>query len=374
MGNGWHLRTLFFESPNRLSCNSQKQDSDKTIADRFQYTAAYAVCQRKCSAMNEEYIERHDLKVARELANFIEAEAMTGLEITPEAFWSSASSIFHDLGEKNRALLEKRTLLKSQIDDWHKEHRGQAHDGVAYKAFLEDIGYLLPEGDEFSVETENVDPEIASVAGPQLVVPVTNARFVLNAANARWGSLYDGFYGTDAIGAPVPSGPFDTGRGGRVVSRTAVFLDEAFPVESASHGGAKTYSVSEGRLLVDGSGLIHPEKFIGFAGHPKSPASVLLCNNNLHVELVFDNEHPIGKVSPSGLADVVIESAISAIIDCEDSVACVDAEDKTLAYRNWLGLMKGDLSETFQKGGKTITRALNPDKTFTGPDGGEFTI
>lgn len=324
--------------------------------------------------MQTKYVERHDLRIAEELAAFIETEAMAGLDVTPGAFWSAASSIFHELGHTNRSLLERRAQLKSQIDDWHKVHRGQAHDSGAYKVFLEDIGYLLPEGDDFVVETKNVDPEIAAIAGPQLVVPVTNARFVLNAANARWGSLYDGLYGTDAIGSPVPSGPFDTGRGGRVVSRTAVFLDEAFPVQKVSHGGAESYSVSNGRLLVDGSELIDPEKFVGFTGHPQSPTTVLLRNNTLHVELVFDKTHPIGKASPSGLADVVIESAISAIIDCEDSVACVDAEDKTIAYRNWLGLMKGDLSETFEKGGKTITRALNPDRTYTGPDGVDFTM
>lgn len=324
--------------------------------------------------MSNTHLPKRNLQVAQELVEFIEQDALPGLAIDQDAFWDGFDSLVHSVSHKNRALLAKRETLQSQINDWHKEYRGNPHDEVAYKAFLEEIGYLLPEGGPFVIETRNVDSEIATIAGPQLVVPSTNARFVLNAANARWGSLYDGLYGTDAIGTPVPNGPFDTGRGGRVVARTAVFLDEAFPVNDTSHSAAKRYSVSQGKLLVNGSFLKDPSKFIGFTGLPEAPKSVLLCNNNLHVELVFDASHAIGKISQSGLADVLIESAISAIVDCEDSVACVDAEDKVRAYRNWLGLMQGNLSETFEKGGKTITRALNSDRTYSAPDGSDVTL
>ncbi|MEM1130706.1 MAG: malate synthase G, partial [Pseudomonadota bacterium] len=324
--------------------------------------------------MSTAYVQRAGLSIAEELAEFVEQEVLAPLGLAAEDFWAGADDLIHTLGGKNRALLDTRETLQAQIDDWHRARRDAPHDGVAYKAFLEEIGYLLPEVEPFQIETTNVDPEMATIAGPQLVVPVTNARFVLNAANARWGSLYDGLYGTDAIGTPVPSGPFDTGRGGRVVSRTAVFLDESFPVTGTSHGRAQKYEVSDGRLLVDGFELVDPSKFVGYAGDPASPRSIVLCNNSLHVELVFDRDHLIGKTSPSGLADVVLESAITAIVDCEDSVACVDATDKVLAYRNWLGLMQGDLAATFEKGGKTVTRALSADRSFTAPDGSVLTL
>ncbi len=247
-----------------------------------------------------------------------------------------------------------------------------AHPGAsiaAQKAFLEEIGYLLPEGPDFTIDTTNVDPEIASVAGPQLVVPVTNARYALNAANARWGSLYDCLYGTDAMGSLPPAGGYERGRGARVVARVRVFLDDAFPVQGTSHADARRYHVKDGALLVDDMPLIHPGKFAGYRGNPKAPDSVLLRNNGLHVELVFDRAHFIGSKDQALLADVVIESALSAIMDCEDSVACVDAEDKVLAYSNWLGLMKGDLEAKLEKGGKTFMRRLNPDREFTAPDG-----
>ena len=259
--------------------------------------------------MTQTYVDRSDLKVAAELAAFIETEVMDTLDLNAATFWAGASAIFHDLGAVNRTLLAKREDIQTQLDDWHRARRDQPHDGVGYKAYLEAIGYLMPEGGDFQIETENVDPEIASIAGPQLVVPVTNARFVLNAANARWGSLYDGFYGTDAMGPAPSAGGYDTGRGGRVVSRTAVFLDEAFPVRDVSHGSATAYAVVDGALRVDGSPLINPEKFAGYSGDAARPDTVLLSNNNLHVELVFARDHPIGKTSPSGLADVVMESA-----------------------------------------------------------------
>lgn len=317
---------------------------------------------------------RSDMQISEELVTFIEQEALVGTGIEPTVFWTGLSELFQGFGPKNRTLLNKRATLQTAIDAWHKERRGQLLDRAAYKAFLTKIGYLLPEGDDFEIDTTNVDPEIATIAGPQLVVPSTNARFVLNAANARWGSLYDGFYGTDAMGTSAPAGPFDQGRGARVVARAAVFLDETFAAQGTSHGKAAQYSIKDGALLVDGTGLIQPEQFVGYRGDAENPSSVLLCNNGLHVELVFDRDHPIGKTTLSGLADVLLESAVSAIVDCEDSVACVDAEDKVVAYRNWLGLMKGDLSETFEKGGKTMTRSLNADRAYTARDGGAMSV
>jgi malate synthase len=315
-------------------------------------------------------VARAELRVAPELAAFLEQEALPGTGIDADAFWTGLSALVHEFGPRNRALLARRDELQATIDAWHRARVNQPRDREAYKAFLADIGYLLPEGDPFTIETTNVDPEIARVAGPQLVVPITNARFALNAANARWGSLYDCLYGTDAMGSPPPGGGYDRGRGARVVARARVFLDEAFPLEGTSHADARRYHVRGGALLVDDMPLIEPEKFIGYRGHPRAPEAVLLRNNGLHVELVFDRTHLIGSRDQAGLADVRLESALSAIMDCEDSVACVDAEDKVTAYRNWLGLMKGDLADTFQKGGRTMTRRLSPDLAFTAPDGG----
>lgn len=316
-------------------------------------------------------VERHGLQVAEELANFIEQQALDGTGVSADAFWAGLSSLAHDLGPKNASLLEKREDLQRQIDDWHKDHRGQPHNHLAYKTFLTEIDYLLEEGDDFEIDTVNVDPEIASVPGPQLVVPITNARYALNAANARWGSLYDCLYGTDAMGSLPPAGGFERGRGARVVARSRVFLDEAFPIEGTSHADVRRYHVQGGQLLVDDKPLIDPSKFAGYTGNPKAPDSVVLVNNGLHVELVFDRAHPIGSRDQALLADVVLESAVSAIMDCEDSVACVDAEDKVLAYSNWLGLMKGDLEASVEKGGKTISRRLNDDKVICAPDGSE---
>ncbi|MDB6177386.1 malate synthase G [Paracoccus sp. Z330] len=318
---------------------------------------------------NADYAVLNDLKIDKGLQRFVEDEVLKGLDVSPDQIWAALSEIVHKFSDKNRALLQTRQDIQAKIDDWHLANRDQPHDRVAYKTFLEEIGYIVPEGGDFSIETANVDPEIATVAGPQLVVPSTNARFVLNAANARWGSLYDCLYGTDAMGAPAPGGKFDDGRGARVVARAAVFLDEVFPVESTSHAKAASYRIVDGALEIDGAALKDPTSFVGYLGEAENPRSVLLRNNGLHVELVFDNTHPIGAASPSGLADVVLESAMSAIIDLEDSVACVDAEDKVLAYRNWLGLMRGDLQETFDKGEKRITRRLNGDRGFVGADG-----
>jgi malate synthase len=321
-----------------------------------------------------QFVERSDLRVARELASFLEDEALPGTGVAPESFWAGLSALVHELGPRNAALLERRAELQAEIDAWHLKRRNQPHDREAYKAFLAEIGYMLPEGGDFTIETADVDPEIATQPGPQLVVPITNARFALNAANARWGSLYDCLYGTDAMGSAPPAGGYDRGRGARVVARARVFLDEAFPLAGTSHADARRYHVRGGALLVDDLPLIEPEKFVGYRGHPRAPDAVLLRNNGLHVELVFDRTHQIGSRDQAGLADVRLESAVSAIMDCEDSVACVDAEDKVTAYRNWLGLMQGDLRDTFEKGGEQLTRTLNPDLAFTAPDGSEISV
>ena len=315
-----------------------------------------------------------DIQVAAELVDFIEGQALPGTGIANEAFWAGMSALVNGMGPENRALLDKRERMQAQIDAWHVANRDAPHDHEAYRAFLTEIGYLLPEGEEFEIETENVDPEIALVPGPQLVVPITNARYALNAANARWGSLYDGFYGTDAMGSTPPVGGYDKGRGARVVARARVFLDEAFPIRGASHADVRRYHVQDGALLIDDLPLAEPEKFVGYRGNPKAPEAVLLRNNGLHVELVFDRAHPIGARDQAGLADVLMESAVSAIMDCEDSVACVDAEDKVQAYGNWLGLMRGDLEASFEKGGRTLTRSLNADRSYAAPDGSPMSV
>jgi malate synthase len=321
-----------------------------------------------------ERVERDGLQVATELAEFLEARALPGTGVEAGAFWAAFSELLHGKAEKNAALLERREALQAKIDAWHLERRGQVHDAEAYEAFLKEIGYLVPEGEDFRIETTKIDPEIATVAGPQLVVPITNARFALNAANARWGSLYDALYGTDAMGSLPPEGGYDRGRGARVVARARVFLDDAFPIAGGSHADVRRYRVEKGALLADDKPLMSPEKFVGYTGHPRGPDRVLLRNNGLHVELVFDRTHPIGARDQALLADVRMEAAVSVIMDCEDSVACVDAEDKVLAYGNWLGLMRGDLSETFEKGGRQVTRALSGDTVYTAPDGSDYAM
>ncbi|MFN6925872.1 MAG: malate synthase G [Tabrizicola sp.] len=318
--------------------------------------------------------ERFGLQVDATLDRFIADEALPGTGIAPSVFWEGFAELLRDFAPRNRALLERRDELQARIDAWHVARRGQPHDHAAYKAFLSEIGYLLPEGPDFTIETTNVDPEIARIPGPQLVVPITNARYALNAANARWGSLYDCLYGTDAMGSPPPAGGYDRGRGARVVARARVFLDEAFPIAGASHADVRRYFVKDGQLLVDDLPLVSPEKFAGYRGNPKAPDAVLLRNHGLHVELVFDRTHPIGSRDQALLADVQLESALSAIMDCEDSVACVDAEDKVVAYRNWLGLMRGTLSETFEKAGRRVERRLHPDREYLDPNGSPFTL
>jgi malate synthase len=304
---------------------------------------------------------RAGLEVAGELAAFIEVEALPGTGLEADAFWAGVAAIFARFAPENRRLLAVRDDLQVRIDAWHRGRRGAVHDGAATEAFLREIGYLVDAPAPFAIGTRHVDAEVATLAGPQLVVPSLNARFVLNAAKARWGSLYDALYGTDALGDLPPPGPYDAARGARVVARAKALLDEAVPLAEGSwadpgdpHGGIA---------------LRDPAQYVG-----QSARGRLFRHNGLHIEVVFDRDHPIGRDDPSGIADVVLESALSTIVDLEDSVAAVDAADKVAAYRNWLGLMKGDLVETFDKGGRSMTRALNPDRDFTTPDGSTVTL
>lgn len=319
-------------------------------------------------------IEKYGLRIARSLADFIDHEALPGTGVTADRFWQGLSDLAHDFGPKNRSLVAHRELLQSQIDDWHTARKGQPHDAGTYKAFLQEVGYLIPEGADFEVETSNVDPEIATISGAQLVVPVTNARFALNAANARWGSLYDALYGTDALGDLPVSGGYDVARGARVIAWGRALLDQSVPLTGASWAAVKSLSVKDGVLLVDGAGLSDATQFVGFGGDGAAPTRVLLRNNGLHLIVEIDANSPIGSTDLAGIADIRLEAAISTIMDCEDSVATVDAGDKVLAYRNWLGLMRGDLTEEIVKGGKSYTRKLNPDLRFAAADGGEVTL
>ncbi len=323
-------------------------------------------------------IDKAGLQVDAELVDFIEARALPGTGVDAEAFWTGFSGLVHQMGPKNRDFLAKREELQGQIDDWHRARAGQPHDAAAYTAFLKEIGYLVPEGPDFEIETANVDPEIAHVPGPQLVVPITNARFALNAANARWGSLYDAYYGTDALGDLPKDGGYDAERGARVVAAAKAFVDGAAPMATGSHSDLLGYKVVDGALHGVGAAgavaLADPAQFAGYTGAADAPTAVLLKNNGLHIEIRIDDSHAIGKTDPAHVSDIVVESALSTIMDCEDSVAAVDAEDKVVAYGNWLGLMKGDLSETFEKGGQQMTRVMNPDRTYTAPDGSELTL
>lgn len=324
-----------------------------------------------------------NLRVARVLYDFVNDEALPGTDIDPDSFWAGVDKVVTDLTPRNQELLRRRDELQAQIDKWHRQRVIEPLDIDAYRDFLIEIGYLLPEPEDFTITTSGVDDEITTTAGPQLVVPVLNARFALNAANARWGSLYDALYGTDVIpetdGAEKGSS-YNKVRGDKVIAYARNFLDQAVPLESGSWADATGLSVEDGRLQVataDGSvGLAEPAKFAGYTGQLGSPDwSVLLVNHGLHIEILIDPQSPVGKTDRAGIKDVVLESAVTTIMDFEDSVAAVDADDKVLGYRNWLGLNKGDLSEEVSKDGKTFTRVLNADRTYTTPDGqGELTL
>lgn len=308
----------------------------------------------------------HGMQVASELADFIEAKALPGTGVSAEAFWAGLSGLVNGMGDENRALLAKREDIQGRIDAWHVERRGQPHDAVAYTAFLRELGYLVPEGDDFEIETENVDPEIAHTPGPQLVVPITNARFALNAANARWGSLYDALYGTDAMGDLPAGGGYDAARGDRVIAWGRAFLDETFPLAAGSWSDIDALSVADGALV---PALKDAAQFAGHVGEASGPSRIFLKNNGLHAIIEIDATGNIGKGDSAGINDITLESALSTIMDCEDSVACVDAADKVQAYSNWLGLMKRDLAEEVSKGGKSFTRVLNDDISYTTPAG-----
>ena len=327
-------------------------------------------------------VQAGTIQVDRELYNFINDEALQETGINSEKFWVSFSSIIDDLIPTNRELLDQRDDLQNKIDDWYKKNAENPLDLEAYKNFLKEIGYIVSEGDDFSVDTKNVDEEISLIAGPQLVVPVTNARYSLNAANARWGSLYDALYGTDAISeenGAERTEQYNDIRGKAVISFARDFLDSAAALIGGSHHNATSYAVIDGQLKVyleteETLEMDDPTKFIGYSGEPDSPSKILLKNNNLHIEVIIDRDHPIGRTDPAGVCDVVLEAAVTTIMDCEDSVATVDAEDKVLAYRNWLGLMKGDLTESFQKGAQQVNRSLNEDRQYTAADGKEITL
>ncbi len=326
-------------------------------------------------------VDASGLDVARELFDFIEQEALPGTGVSVAAFWSGFSDLIRELAPRNAALLAHRDELQSKLDQWHLDHKGKPFDVGAYEAFLRDIGYLVPVPDAVAVSTANVDPEIATIAGPQLVVPVSNARYALNAANARWGSLYDALYGTDALpetdGAARGRG-YNPARGALVVARAKQVLDQAAPLAAGSHADATRYRIEAGKLVIDtASGtaaLRDPAQFVGYRGDTAQPSAILLRNNGIHLEIVVDRAHAIGETDPAGVADVLMESAISTIQDLEDSVAAVDAADKVLVYRNWLGLMRGDLAASFEKGGQTLERRLEPDRTYTAPNGSTLTL
>ncbi len=314
------------------------------------------------------------------LYRFLVDEVLPGSGVRSETLWKGLSSLIHDFGPINRRLLERRSELQAKIDDWHRRNAEGPFDRRAYREFLEEIGYIEPEGDDFTIDTAVVDTEICSVSGPQLVVPVTNARFAANAANARWGSLYDALYGTDALGDPSPGpGPYDPERGERVIAWCSRFLDDVAPLKVGAHGDATGYWIEDGRLVVQQvirprTTLAEPSQLAGYTGDPMMPDSILLRNNGLHIEIVINRRHPVGSSDPAGVADIVLESAVTTILDLEDSVATVDADDKVTAYRNLLGLLKGDLTARVTKGGRTFTRRLADDRSFNDPNGDPFTL
>jgi malate synthase len=331
--------------------------------------------------MSERIIEG-GLHVATALHNLLEQDIAPGTGVSPAQFWQGLDAIVRDFAPRNRSLLATRAAMQEEIDNWHRAHPGADYDRAQYKAFLEDIGYLLPEPADFTITTENVDPEVATLAGPQLVVPVMNARYALNAANARWGSLYDALYGTDVIpetGGAERAGGYNPVRGERVIAWARQFLNAHCPLSTGDHSQATAYTVVNGALQVVLSGgqissLATPAQFRGYRGEGNAPTSVLLQHNGLHIEILIDPLSDIGATDPAGVKDLVLEAALTTIQDCEDSIAAVDAADKVVVYRNWLGLMRGDLEDSFRKGEETLTRRLNPDRVFTSADGDELVL
>ncbi|MFO8005291.1 malate synthase G [Thioalkalivibrio sp.] len=329
-----------------------------------------------------DYVTRGRLQVAAELDRFLAEEALSGIDLDAQAFWAGVEALIQDLAPRNRALLEKRDALQLKLDDWHRSHPGPIHDLSSYRDFLSEVGYLVERPEKVRVSTANVDPEVALQAGPQLVVPVSNARYALNAANARWGSLYDALYGTDAIpdeDGAERGGAYNPVRGERVIAYARSVLDQAAPLASGSHADATAYRLEDGDLLVtldngDETSLRQRDQLAGYLGDPSHPTAILLVNHGLHLEIQFDPQHPIGKTDAAGVKDVLVEAAITTIMDCEDSVAAVDAEDKVGIYRNWLGLMKGTLETSFKKGDKVVTRRLNADREYTAPEGQTLTL
>jgi len=329
-----------------------------------------------------ERVKHGNLQVSHELDSFLKNEVLPGIDVEADSFWSAFEKILKEFGGRNKALLDKRKEIQKQIDEWHISRKGEPHNQDEYIEFLKKIDYLIDEGEDFEITTTNVDSEIREVAGAQLVVPVMNARFSLNAANARWGSLYDALYGTDMIsedGGAERSGPYNPARGDKVIEFSKDFLDESVPLQSGNYKDVTGFKVENGDLVIafsdqSSGSLSDKSQFIGYKGDPDNPASILFKNNNLHIDIQIDPEDSIGKDDPANIKDVVLESAVTTIQDLEDSVAAVDAEDKSLAYRNWLGLMKGDLKETFVKGDKEMTRSLNGDRSYTGKDDSEITL
>ena len=332
--------------------------------------------------MSDKYIAKGSLSVSIKLDEFLTSEVLPDLNITSDHFWQSLEAIVQEFGPRNRELLGLRETIQQKIDDWHLSNKGQTHDFESYKSFLKEIGYLIEDKGEFTIETQNVDPEIATIAGPQLVVPVMNARFALNAANARWGSLYDALYGTDMISeddGATRAGAYNPVRGDKVIAFAKNFLDEHFPLSQGSYNDVSSFSLVDSSLSIgtvsgELTSLKDPAQFQGYQGSAENPSGILLKNNNLHAEIQIDPSHSVGATDKAGIKDVLLESAVTTIQDCEDSVAAVDGEDKVEVYRNWLGLMKGDLKETFIKGGSEMTRSLNLDREYLSPNGSQFSV
>ena len=332
--------------------------------------------------MSDKYIAKGSLSVSIKLDEFLTSEVLPDLNITSDHFWQSLEAIVQEFGPRNRELLGLRETIQQKIDDWHLSNKGQTHDFESYKSFLKEIGYLTEDKGEFTIETQNVDPEIATIAGPQLVVPVMNARFALNAANARWGSLYDALYGTDMISeddGATRAGAYNPVRGDKVIAFAKNFLDEHFPLSQGSYNDVSSFSLVDNSLSIgtvsgELTSLKDVAQFQGYQGSAENPSGILLKNNNLHAEIQIDPSHSVGATDKAGIKDVLLESAVTTIQDCEDSVAAVDGEDKVEVYRNWLGLMRGDLKETFIKGGSEMTRSLNLDREYLSPNGSQFSV